>query len=160
VDRAVHRVFALPLGLLGALGAVGALVGCGHSSVRRCETLYRDHQYIEAAEAFEHTEDRLASESTEDRAQYGLYRGLTFLRLDDLANARRWLGYAYAVERASPGALMSEEKALLDRGFAELEQRVRTVGVVREATTPVAETEGASTLHPARTPNGQRSISQ
>jgi hypothetical protein len=145
VVRAVSTVLRVSVLPLAALGAALSLVGCSHP-VQRCETLYRDHQYIEAAEAFEHTEDRLAAASPEDRAEYGLYRGLTFLRLGDLVNARRWL--------------MSEEKALLDRGFAELEMRVRTAGVVREATRPVAETDGASAVHPARAPNGQRSISQ
>ena len=139
---------------------VVTLTGCAHS-MQRCETLYRDHRYIEAAEAFERTEARLSDESLEDRAEYGLYRGLTYLRLDDLNGARRWLGYAYSVERSAPGSLMSEERALLDRGWVELDQRVAQAGV-RRAGSPVAETERAPEPRAAVPPpaNGRRNLSE
>jgi hypothetical protein len=143
-----------------AIAALGLLVttACEHS-VQRSETLYREHRYIEAAEAFERTEDRLAGWSPEDRANYGLYRGLTFLHLDDLGNARRWLGYAYAVEHEAPGSLIHEERALLDRGWTELDQRVRAAGVAKAPETTVAESGGPGEHgSPVSAPNGRRSV--
>ena len=61
----------------------------------------------------------------DDRARYGLYRGLTFLALGDLRNAERWLDYAELQQRAQPGMLAQNERDLLVRGRVELSQRVR-----------------------------------
>lgn len=101
-----------------------ALLGC-ETYVRRGSTLYADGRYVEAAEVFERTEYRLGDYSPRERAEYGLYRGMTMLVLGDLGNARRWLTYAYEVERVSPGSLRSDRRALLDRGWFELGQRQR-----------------------------------
>lgn len=94
--------------------------------MRRGSTLYRDGRYVEAAEVFEQTEYRLANYTPRERAEYGLYRGMTLLVLGDLPNARRWLTYAYEVERVVPGALRVDRRALLDRGWFELGQRHRS----------------------------------
>lgn len=77
---------------------------------------------------FELTEPRLSSMSAEACAAFGLYRGLTYLRLEDLASARKWLAYAYSVERKSPGMLLPEQRHLLDRGWAELEGKTAPPG--------------------------------
>lgn len=139
-------------------GLACVLGGCGHY-VQRGEALYRDHRYIEAAEAFERTESKLSSSTSEDRAEYGLYRGLTFLYLDDLDGARTWLGYAYSIVQTAPGALQREERALLGRGFVELDQRSRTTGIVRAAVSPVANAETVPASHMTRAPaNGNRVI--
>ncbi len=103
---------------------VAAVVGCGNY-VKRAGTLYADGRYIEAAEVFERTEHRLAEYTPKERSEYGLYRGMTLLVLGDLKHAHRWLAYAYEVERAHPGALRSDRRALLDRGWFELGQRQR-----------------------------------
>jgi hypothetical protein len=100
------------------------LCACG-GSVRRGATLYADGRYIEAAEVFERTEYRLRESSTRERAEYGLYRGMTMLVLGDLRNAHRWLTYAYDMERYDPGTLSNDRRALLDRGWYELGQRIR-----------------------------------
>jgi len=100
------------------------LCACG-GTVRRGATLYADGRYIEAAEVFERTEYRLREVSTRERAEYGLYRGMTMLVLGDLRNAHRWLTYAYEIERYEHGALSSDRRALLDRGWYELGQRLR-----------------------------------
>jgi hypothetical protein len=105
--------------LLGCL-----LSACG-GHVRRGATLYADGRYIEAAEVFELTESRLREASTRERAEYGLYRGMTMLVLGDLRNAHRWLTYAYSIERYEPGSLSGDRRALLDRGWYELGQRLR-----------------------------------
>jgi hypothetical protein len=127
--------------------------------MQRCETLYQERRYIEAAEAFERTEQRLTRASAEERAEYGLYRGLTFLHLDDLASARTWLGYAYAVERAVPGALAPDERTLLGNGWAELDQRTRSTPVISAAVNRVADAESVPVVSRTRAPaNGRRSL--
>jgi hypothetical protein len=98
--------------------------GCS-SYVKRGEALYADGRYVEAAEVFERTELRLSESSVRQRAEYGLYRGLTLLVLGDLPNAHRWMTYAYNVERARPGSLGAEHRARLDHGWSELGRRMR-----------------------------------
>jgi tetratricopeptide (TPR) repeat protein len=111
------RIVALTL----ALGALGACSGY----VKRGSSLYADGRYIEAAEVFERTEYRLPESSPRERAEYGVYRGMTLLVLGDLRGAERWLKYAYDVERHAPGTLREDRRALLDRGWFELGQRLR-----------------------------------
>ena len=95
------------------------------SAVGRGITLYQQQNYVEAAEAFERTQDRLLHMEPGDRARYGIYRGLTYMALGDLRNAERWLDYAEAQQLANPGALKKHESDLLQRGRTELSQRVR-----------------------------------
>jgi len=124
------------------------LCACG-GSVRRGATLYSDGRYIEAAEVFERTEYRLREVSTRERAEYGLYRGMTMLVLGDLRNAHRWLTYAYEIERYEPGSLSGDRRALLDRGWYELGQRVRDQ---RPSVTPPDAAALAATQPPAQPP--------
>jgi tetratricopeptide (TPR) repeat protein len=102
------------------------LAACS-SYVKRGEVLYADGRYIEAAEVFERTEGRIGEASLRQRAEYGMYRGLTLLVLGDFSNAQRWMNYAYGVERAAPGSLSSDRRALLDRGWYEVGQRLRAI---------------------------------
>lgn len=106
----------------GALLSVSLLAGC-EGYVKRGSALYAERRYIEAAEVFERTEERLSESSPRQRAEYGLYRGLTLLVLGDYAQARQWLGYAAEVERQYPGTLRDDRRAELDRGFYELNER-------------------------------------
>ena len=124
--------------------------------VNRGETLYREGRYIEAAELFELTEAKLKRSSSEICAEYGLYRGLTYLRLDDLRSAHLWLAYAYSVEQQLPGQLTSEERVLLDRGWKELEQRERSHGP--DDPSRVATKDGSARLSAGSTANGQRAV--
>jgi hypothetical protein len=94
---------------------------------QRGETLYHDGRFIEAAEVFELTEARLDGSPSDVCAEYGLYRGMTFLRLDDLRSARHWLSYAFALERKQPGTLSGDERTMLEAGWRELESRSRTL---------------------------------
>lgn len=143
---------------LTGLASVVTTSACSHY-VQRGEALYREHRYIEAAEAFERTETRLSGSMPEECAEYGLYRGLTFLYLDDLGGARTWLGYSYSIVQKAPGALQKEERSLLGRGFVELDQRSRAARVVRTRVSPVANAEAvpAGRVTPAPA-NGSRFI--
>ncbi|MEZ4375384.1 MAG: hypothetical protein R3B07_31515 [Polyangiaceae bacterium] len=108
--------------LLLMLALIGLTAGCS-GYVKRGSALYADGRYIEAAEVFERTEHRLNESNAKQQAEYGLYRGLTLLVLGDTGGARRWLSYAYQVERANPGVLRGSRRALLDRGWVELQSR-------------------------------------
>lgn len=96
------------------------LGACGGHYVARGADLYDDARYIEAAEVFERTEQRLAESSHEERARFGLYRGATFLKLGDAAHAARWLGYARSVVSGHPDALDAREHALLEASLEAL----------------------------------------
>jgi hypothetical protein len=125
--------------------------------VQRGAALYREGRYVEAAEVFELTEHRLASSPPSVRAEYALFRGLTFLRLDDLRDARPWLNYASAMERTRPGTLPPARLALLARGWAELERRW---GNERAAPDPsrVAAADAGGLSRPGGGTNGRRSV--
>lgn len=107
-----HRqrgAFSLVAGLLLTFAA-----GCGGHYIARGSALYDDGRYVEAAEVFEQTEQRLATSSNRERARFGLYRGATFLKLGDVPHAVRWLGYARSINKSDPSALDRDEAALLD----------------------------------------------
>lgn len=91
-----------------------ALSACGGHFVARGADLYDDERYVEAAEVFERTEERLALSPSDERARFGLYRGATYLKLGDVIHATRWLGYARGVVTSDPSALDSGELALLE----------------------------------------------
>lgn len=93
---------------------------CGGHYVSRGSSLYDEARYVEAAEVFERTEDRLASSSNAERARFGLYRGATFLKLGDTAHAARWLGYARSVVQSDPDALADDDLALLGSSLKAL----------------------------------------
>jgi tetratricopeptide (TPR) repeat protein len=92
--------------------------------VGRGTSLYQQQNYIEAAEAFERTQGRLATMLPVERVRYGLYRGLTFMALGDWKGAERWLEYAEGLQRKQPNILPTDERLLLVRGRHELTQRI------------------------------------
>jgi len=87
---------------------------CGSHFVGRGSNLYAEGRYVEAAEVFEKTEQRLRQSSNCDRARFGLYRGATYLKLGDVPHAARWLGYSRSVLNEDPSALDAGDAALLD----------------------------------------------
>lgn len=134
--------------LLGFAVTLG--IGCsGH--VSRGHALYSEGYYVEAAEVFERNERRLSEWPPDKRATYGLYRGLTLLQLGDLQGAARWLAYARWVASEHPGALGSQEVALLDQSQHTLDLRLGRTGA--DSPAPVllttATPSGAPPLAPA-----------
>jgi hypothetical protein len=91
---------------------------CGGHFVVRGTDLYQEGRYVEAAEVFEQTEQRLASSSDAERARYGLYRGASFLQLGDVPHAARWLGYSRSILSRDPRALSARDASLLDSSLA------------------------------------------
>lgn len=96
---------------------------CGGHFVTRGSALYADGHYVEAAEVFEQTEERLTQSSNRDRARFGVYRGATFLKLGDVQHAARWLGYARSIVRVDSDALDDDDLVLLDDSLRALEIR-------------------------------------
>ena len=138
-----------------------ALASACSPYVRRGEVLYHEGRYVEAAEVFELTEQNLPESTPMVRAEYCLYRGLTFLRLDDLASAQVWLNHASRLDQKDPEMLSTVQRALLARGRSELDQRLQSAPSVA-----APGTRFAASVEPApvqRTPgppgNGQRSVS-
>src|SRR5688572_2848149 len=104
-----------------AASALLALTGaCGGHFVSRGAALYDDGRYVEAAEVFERTEERLRQSPSDERARFGLYRGATYLKLGDAVHAARWLGYARSVVKGDPDALDSGELAMLEASLKAL----------------------------------------
>ena len=94
--------------------------GCAARYVSHGTDLYDDGHYVEAAEVFERTEERLAQSSSSERARFGLYRGATFLKLGDVDHAARWLGYARSIVKSDPDALSNDDTALLGASLKAL----------------------------------------
>ena len=99
---------------------VWLMSACGAHYVTHGTELYDDGHYVEAAEVFEKTEQRLASSSNSERARFGLYRGATFLKLGDVQHAARWLGYARSIVKGDPDSLDSDDLALLGASLKAL----------------------------------------
>lgn len=141
-----------------AAAFVLALASACSAFTQRGQALYREGRYVEAAEVFELTEDRLPVSTPAQRAEYGLYRGLTFLRLDDLRSARQWLGYAAAATEKDPGLLEPTQRAMLGRAWTELEQRSRAQPPVSGAPDRVAATDSSALPRAGSGANGRRSV--
>jgi len=103
--------------------AAALLFACGGHYVTRGADLYASGYYVEAAEVFARTEDRLESSNASERARYGLYRGATLLALGDARRAERWLRYSKGVLHTEGGALSAEERVMLGRALRVLSQR-------------------------------------
>jgi len=101
------------------------LTACGSSHyVQRGADLYGEGRYVEADEVFARSEPRMARAALEQRAAYAAYRGATFVALGDLRHAQHWLTMASQIERAHPGTLPAEERALLDGAWKAYAHRL------------------------------------
>jgi tetratricopeptide (TPR) repeat protein len=111
-------------GLVLALALGLESVACGAHSIQRGRDLYADGRYVEAAEVFERSEERIEGASLSERAEYGLYRGATFYALGDFEHARRWLSFSYDVSRVNPDALSDDEQQLLTRTLTACNEKL------------------------------------
>ena len=85
----------------------------------RGNVLYADGRYVEAAEVFEHNEVSVATLDGRERARYGLYRGMTLLKLGDIDGAAKWLYYAQA---QTPGSLTQPDQRALQLTWEQLDK--------------------------------------
>jgi len=122
------------------------------SHVDHGRTLYANGHYVEAAAVFEQGESSMTVADQKECAQYGTYRGLTLLVLGDLAQAERWLAYAYAVEQRNPGVLNPRLRLQLDRGWSELLHRRGPATTDSLPVNSVARGKSAATSAPSEAP--------
>jgi tetratricopeptide (TPR) repeat protein len=100
---------------------IGLLSACA-SNNDRGRVLFAEGRFIEAAEVFEHSESQLEELTQQEHARYGLYRGMTLLRLGDFDGAAQWLHYARTVESRAPGSLGRRETTALKQAWQLLDQ--------------------------------------
>jgi hypothetical protein len=99
---------------------VGLSSACA-SNNDRGRALYADGRYIEAAELFEHSEPQLGDLESRERTRYGLYRGMTLLRLGDLDRAAKWLYFAQAAAARDPSSMELSERNVLRHAWQMLD---------------------------------------
>jgi tetratricopeptide (TPR) repeat protein len=111
---------------VGALWIVSlGLGGCASHLAQRGQDLYAERRYVEAAEVFERTEDRLPAASAREQAEYALYRGATFLALGDLPHAEQWLQVALKEQQTRPDALGDDQRVFLKRAWTALDASLK-----------------------------------
>jgi hypothetical protein len=89
---------------LVALGCVGCAGGLG-----RGRSQFDQGRYSDAKRTFAALESESFRWDRRRRAEYALYRGLTFDALGDTARATSWLREAQASESSRPGTLPPED---------------------------------------------------
>jgi hypothetical protein len=144
----VQRIAPLVL-LLALLGANG----CAAHYVSRGADLYAGGYYIEAAEVFERTEQRLPAASAADRARYGLYRGATLLALGDTPRAETWLAYCAGIVKADPATLSDDERVMLGRALTLVATRLASRPAPPGPATTVAASKSDGEVVPAEVGN-------
>jgi hypothetical protein len=134
----------LALALACGAAALG-VVACA-SQTEYPRELYVKRHYIEAEDLFDHLEADLSQLSVPERAEYGVYRGMTLLSLGDFPRAQLWLSYATTLQREHPQVLADAETALLARGWARIDaeqarraRQATTAAPAAQATLPTAE---------------------
>jgi hypothetical protein len=96
-----------------ALAVTIVLAGCaGH--LAEGESAFRRGDYPEAKRTLGALEASARSWPDERRAEYALYRGLTFAALGDGVRADRWLEQAEALEESRPGSLSPDDAHRLE----------------------------------------------
>ncbi len=93
-----------------------SLVACG-GALGEGRSQFEEGNYPKAKQTFAAAEAESRTWSDARRAEYALYRGLTFGALGDRAMAGVWLREARAIEDAHPGSLLPEEAQRLHLGM-------------------------------------------
>jgi hypothetical protein len=93
--------------------------GCG-GYLGSAQRAYDDGRYLEAAEKLGDHEDEVAELSPRKQVSYGLYMGLSLMRLGDRDGAARWLGFAEEIEAKRPGTLRPDEKREIEAARGQL----------------------------------------
>ena len=102
--------------LLGLLLVTELTTGCG-GALAEGESEFKKGRYPEAKQTLASLERDSRSWNDAKRAEYALYRGLTFEALGDRAQAGVWLREAKAIEEVRPGSLSREDGQRLRVGL-------------------------------------------
>ena len=101
---------------LGALATTFFLMfasGCG-SYLGSAQRAYQEGRYLEVAENLGGHEAEVPQLEPAKQANYGLYRGLSLMRLGDNEAAGHWLEFAADVEKQRPGSLLPAQRRELE----------------------------------------------
>jgi hypothetical protein len=91
--------------------------GCG-SALADGESQFKKGRYPEAKQTFASIEDDAKHYDDTKRAEYALYRGLTFGALGDRVRSALWLREANALDAAHPGSLSADDSRRLKTALA------------------------------------------
>lgn len=106
--------FARLLALVAASTALAAGVSACGGPLDEGKWLFDAGRYPQAKQELASLEGESASWDGARRAEYALYRGLTYGALGDWARAERWLAIAKAIEDARPRSLSRTDALRLD----------------------------------------------
>ena len=93
------------------------LLGACGGALTEGESQFKKGRYPEAKQTLASLERDSRSWNDARRAEYALYRGLTFEALGDRAQAGVWLREAKAIEDVRPGSLSREDGQRLKVGL-------------------------------------------
>jgi hypothetical protein len=93
--------------------AASLLAACGGGVLSEGESQLADGRYPAAKRAFAVLEPRFVEWDEATRAEYCVYRGLTYEALGDVAQAGEWLRRAKAMEDERPGTLRPDDAGRL-----------------------------------------------
>lgn len=128
------------------------VTGCG-STLSTARRAYYDGRYLEVAEQLGDCENEVSRLSPDNQADYGLYRGLSLLKLGDDEEASRWLEFTAAIEAKLPGTLLPREKAELGRARALLAKNMLAKSTLAKGTSEQSSTPApAVSLRAATSP--------
>jgi len=130
------------------LGFLLGAAGCG-GYLGNARSAYHDGRYLEAAETLGEHEGEVAEMPPRKQADYGLYRGLSLMKLGDSVGAAEWLGFTATLEQQRPGTLRSEQLRQLAAGLDELSRTQPAQPPVEDVDVSRAE-PAALTPAPAR----------
>ena len=100
----------------------GALVAsaCAELSyVGKAEMAYDEGRYFEVAESLAAREGDMRTLPAWKRARYGVYRGLSLLKLGEYESAEEWLRYAQKLDEEHH-TLAGHQRERLEQGLAEI----------------------------------------
>ncbi len=98
------------------LFVIASASACG-GALAEGESQFKKGRYPEAKQTFAALETESRTWDDHRRAEYALYRGLTYGAVGDRAQAGVWLREAKAIEGAHPGSLSSEDNERLSVGL-------------------------------------------
>jgi hypothetical protein len=119
-------------------------LGCG-SYLGNAQRAYQEGRFLEAAENLGNHEAEVARLEPAKQANYGLYRGLSLLKLGDHDAASQWLGFAADIEKKRPGSLQPAQRRELEDAQGQL---AKSMEVERPSNDMAMTTRNASDTNP------------
>jgi len=120
------------------------VLGCG-SYLGNAQRAYQEGRFLEAAENLGNHEAEVARLEPAKQANYGLYRGLSLLKLGDHDAASQWLGFAAEIEKKRPGSLQPAQRRELEDAQGQL---AKSTEVERPSNDMAMTTRNATDTNP------------